>query len=222
MTLVIINLYYTARRDCTTCAQKKTLSDKNNIEARRFMQIIILCVCLSDTIRTVRNGCGRPKAVQLPPPPPTTTTTTTTMMKAEPNAKTHKTAGDCYLNKYGGESHTYIYIRVYSTQQRRRKGRCVYHVQRCAGRGVELSVRIYTHSRHDAARPSARSSVRQTEFETSLPPRLYMYTCSCIILGCTALSSSSSAVVCIVFFEPARCKLPLPIRQPSSRPGSLL
>jgi len=59
--------------------------------------------------------------------------------------KTHKTAGDCYLNKYGGESHAYnIYIRVYSAQ-RRRKGRCVYHVQRCAGRRVELSVRIYTH-----------------------------------------------------------------------------
>lgn len=138
--------------------------------------------------------------------------------------KTHKTAGDCYLNKYGGESHTYIYTYAFIL---RKGGEKVVVCITCKGaRGVELNyLPAYIHIRHTMQRvlPLARQSVKQN---SRLPfHRDFMYTCSCIIPGCAALSSSSSAaaaVVCIVFFEPARCKLPLPIRQPSSRPGSLL
>lgn len=55
-TSVIIS-YYTAMCDCSTCAQKKTLSDKKNIEARRYIMQIIYYVRLSFS-RTQYERCA--------------------------------------------------------------------------------------------------------------------------------------------------------------------
>jgi hypothetical protein len=195
---------------------------------------------LSDTMRPVRNGCGRPKAAAVP-----TDSSASDGDDDESRAerKTHKTAGDCYLNKYGG-----------TLQRRRRVGRIYIRTRlfckggekvvvciTCKGaRGVEvnyLSAYIYT----PRAASSARSSVRQTEFETSLPPPLYIYilymrahthTHTHIYIHVVVLYPAvytyalffflaAAAAVIVVSLSP-RCKLPLPIRQPSSRPDSIV
>lgn len=188
------------------------------------MQIILcVCVCVSRSLGHNTNGARRvwsPKGCTA-----TATTDDDDDDESRAKRKTHKTAGDCYLNKYGGESHTHIYIYTYAFILRKGGEKVVVCITCKGARGVELnylSAYIHTHGTMQRVLPLARQSVKQN---SRLPfrPRLYiMYTCSCIILGCTALSPSAAAVVCIVFFEPARCKLPLPIRQPSSRPGSLL